>query len=111
MHAWQEGFRKQLQQHFPDKDILLNKHRMAERTPLGDTELPVDFMEEVSKTYVNLAEKITGGTGALAMAMRKCPLSTVAAQPFNVLAGLSCLCCQERSWSFPRIRGARSSLA
>ena len=56
-----EGFRKMLQAHFPDPDILLNKKRMAERYPLAeDNELPVVMMQAVSETYVGLAEKITG---------------------------------------------------
>ena len=56
-----EGFRKMLQGHFPDPDILLNKSRMEERYPLAaDNELPLSMMEAVSKTYVDLAEKITG---------------------------------------------------
>lgn len=56
-----EGFRKMLQAHFPDPDILLNKSRMEERYPLAaDNELPLAMMEAVSKTYVDLAEKITG---------------------------------------------------
>mmetsp|Transcript_33480 Transcript_33480/g.99632 ORF Transcript_33480/g.99632 Transcript_33480/m.99632 type:complete len:370 (-) Transcript_33480:204-1313(-) len=54
-----EEFRKLLQGHFPDPDILLNKNRMEERQAL-DTTLPCAFLEAVSKTYVGLAEKITG---------------------------------------------------
>jgi len=56
-----EGFRKMLQEHFPEPDILLNKDRMEERYALArDNELPVAVMDAVSKTYVDLAEKITG---------------------------------------------------
>lgn len=56
-----ECFRKLLQAHFPDPDILLNKDRMAERTPLAeDNELPTEMLLEVSRVYVELAEKITG---------------------------------------------------
>jgi len=56
-----EGFRKMLQAHFPEPDILLNKDRMEERYALAkDNELPVAMMESVSKTYVEIAEKITG---------------------------------------------------
>ena len=56
-----EGFRKMLQAHFPDADILLNKDRMDERYALArDNELPVEMMDAVSKTYVDIAEKITG---------------------------------------------------
>ena len=56
-----EGFRKMLQAHFPDPDILLNKDRMEERYALArDNELPHEMMDAVSKTYVDIAEKITG---------------------------------------------------
>ena len=49
------------QEHFPEPDILLNKDRMEERYALArDNELPVAVMDAVSKTYVDLAEKITG---------------------------------------------------
>ena len=58
-----EGFRKALQAHFPDPDILLNKDRMEERYALArENELPAEMMHEVSKTYVGIAEKITGQT-------------------------------------------------
>ena len=40
-----EGFRKMLQEHFPEPDILLNKDRMDERYALArDNELPVAVM-------------------------------------------------------------------
>jgi len=55
-----EEFRQLLLGHFPDPDILVNKARMAERYPLGDQELPAAFMDTVSRTYVGLAERITG---------------------------------------------------
>jgi len=56
-----EGFRKLLQTHFPDPDILLNKERMKERTALArDNLLPQSMLMEVSKTYSDIAEKITG---------------------------------------------------
>lgn len=56
-----EGFRQLLLSHFPDPDILLNKERMDERTALAkDNELPVDVLMQVSKTYIDIAEKITG---------------------------------------------------
>ncbi|QOL25062.1 phosphoribosylaminoimidazolesuccinocarboxamide synthase [Thalassotalea sp. LPB0316] len=56
-----EGFRQLLLNHFPDPDILLNKDRMAERTALAnDNPLPVDVLMAVSKTYTDIAEKITG---------------------------------------------------
>ena len=56
-----EAFRQLLLSHFPDPDILLNKSRMDERTALAaDNELPESVMMEVSKTYLDIAEKITG---------------------------------------------------
>ncbi|MEY8263388.1 MAG: phosphoribosylaminoimidazolesuccinocarboxamide synthase [Bermanella sp.] len=56
-----EGFRQLLLQRFPEPDILLNKDRMAERQALArDNVLPKEVFQEVSATYVALAEKITG---------------------------------------------------
>lgn len=56
-----EGFRQLLLNHFPDPDILLNKDRMTERLALAaDNELPVEVLMQVSKTYTDIAEKITG---------------------------------------------------
>jgi len=56
-----EGFRQLLLNHFPDPDILLNKERMAERESLArDNELPTEVLMQVSKTYIEIAEKITG---------------------------------------------------
>lgn len=56
-----EGFRQLLLNHFPDPDILLNKDRMEERTQLAaDNELPIEVLMHVSKTYTDIAEKITG---------------------------------------------------
>ncbi|RRJ82660.1 phosphoribosylaminoimidazolesuccinocarboxamide synthase [Aestuariirhabdus litorea] len=58
-----EGFRQLLLNHFPDPDILLNKDRMAERQALAqDNALPESVLMAVSKTYVDIAEKITGQT-------------------------------------------------
>ncbi|WP_210394901.1 phosphoribosylaminoimidazolesuccinocarboxamide synthase [Motiliproteus sediminis] len=58
-----EGFRQLLLGHFPDPDILLNKDRMPERQALArDNALPESVLMEVSKTYVGIAEKITGET-------------------------------------------------
>lgn len=56
-----EGFRQLLLNHFPDPDILLNKNRMQERQQLAaDNALPVDVLMQVSNTYIEIAEKITG---------------------------------------------------
>jgi len=56
-----EGFRQILLNHFPDPDILLNKERMPERDALArDNALPVDVLMDVSRTYIDIAEKITG---------------------------------------------------
>merc|ERR1719242_1176409 len=56
-----EGFRQLLLKHFPDPDILLNKDRMEERRALAkDNALPESVLMEVSKTYCDIAEKITG---------------------------------------------------
>ncbi|WP_340679736.1 phosphoribosylaminoimidazolesuccinocarboxamide synthase [Paraglaciecola sp.] len=56
-----EGFRQLLLSNFPDPDILLNKNRMPEREALArDNALPVEVLMQVSKTYIDIAEKITG---------------------------------------------------
>ncbi len=56
-----EGFRQLLLNHFPDPDILLNKDRMEEREALArDNVLPLSVLMDVSKTYIDIAEKITG---------------------------------------------------
>jgi phosphoribosylaminoimidazole-succinocarboxamide synthase len=56
-----EGFRQALLNFVPDPDILINKDLMDERYRFAlDTVLPAQMMLEVSKTYVNLAERITG---------------------------------------------------
>merc|ERR1712216_543189 len=56
-----EAFRQLLLKHFPDPDILLNKDRMAERKKLAeDNKLPVQVLMDVSKTYLDIAEKIIG---------------------------------------------------
>ncbi|TKB43360.1 phosphoribosylaminoimidazolesuccinocarboxamide synthase [Thalassotalea mangrovi] len=58
-----EGFRQLLLSYFPDPDILLNKDRMDEREALArDNALPEEVLMQVSKTYVGIAEKITGET-------------------------------------------------
>lgn len=56
-----EGFRQMLLEHFPDSDILLDKDRMDERLALArDNELPESVMMAVSRTYIDIAEKIIG---------------------------------------------------
>jgi len=56
-----EFFREILQANVPDKDVLLNKDRMEERKKLAETfRLKDEQMMEVSRLYVDLAEKITG---------------------------------------------------
>jgi len=56
-----EAFRQLLLNHFPDPDILLNKDRMKERVALAaDNELPASVLMEVSNTYIDIAETITG---------------------------------------------------
>ena len=56
-----EGFRQFLLNHFDDADILLNKQRMVERSALAtNNALPLQAMQDVSDTYIGIAEKITG---------------------------------------------------
>ena len=56
-----EGFRQLLLSHFPDPDILLNKERMTERQELAkNNALPLEVLMQISKTYIDIAEKITG---------------------------------------------------
>ena len=56
-----EGFRQFLLNHFEDADILLNKDRMDERSQLAlDNELPASALMNLSKTYLNIAEKVIG---------------------------------------------------
>lgn len=56
-----EAFRQLLLNHFPDPDILLNKDRMDERDRLArENHLPESVLMEVSRTYIDIAEKITG---------------------------------------------------
>ena len=56
-----EEFRQLLLNHFPDPDILLSKDRMEERIALvRNNVLPESILMQVSKTYLDIAEKITG---------------------------------------------------
>ena len=55
-----EGFRQLLLETL-EADILLNKDRMPEREALAkDTELSTEIMQNISNTYVGIAEKIIG---------------------------------------------------
>ena len=55
-----EGFRQALLSHFPDPDILTNKARQGERPALAARPLPQEILMRTSRTYLDLAEKITG---------------------------------------------------
>ncbi len=56
-----EGFRQFLLSYFPDPDILLNKERMPEREALArDNALPLEALMDISRTYLNIAEKVVG---------------------------------------------------
>jgi len=56
-----EDFRQLLLKHFPDADILSNKDRMEERKALArDHALPQEVLLKISKTYSDIAEKVTG---------------------------------------------------
>lgn len=55
-----EQFRQLLLAHFPDPDILTNKNRMAERPLLAAQGLPDEILLQVSATYRELAQRITG---------------------------------------------------
>lgn len=56
-----EAFRQLLLNHFPDPDILLNKDRMPERAELAkNNALPAEVLNEVSNTYLQIAEDIIG---------------------------------------------------
>jgi len=56
-----EMFRKFLCDSVPEKDVLLNKARMAEREVLGETfKVPVEAMMATSDLYKTIAEQLTG---------------------------------------------------
>ncbi len=56
-----EEFRQTLLSHFPDPDILLNKERFAERVNLArNNALPLEILQRVSTTYLDIAARITG---------------------------------------------------
>merc|ERR1712048_1051098 len=56
-----EGLRQFLLKHFPDPAVMTDKSRMKERVALAkDTDLPISAIMDVSKTYTEIAEKITG---------------------------------------------------
>ena len=57
----EEMFRKQLCDSVPDKDVLLNKSRMAERDELGKSfKVPVEALMATSRLYCEIAERLTG---------------------------------------------------
>ena len=61
-----EGFRQALLNFASDPDVLIDKNRMDERYRFAsDTVLPAQMMLDVSKTYVDLAEMITGAPLAI----------------------------------------------
>merc|ERR1719506_242138 len=56
-----ECFRQMLMKHFPEPEILTNKDRMEERKKLAaENLLPQSKLLDVSKVYMDIAEKITG---------------------------------------------------
>jgi len=56
-----EQFRQAILNHASDADILLNKDRMAEREAMANnTALPSEFFTNLSKTYLDIAQTITG---------------------------------------------------
>lgn len=56
-----EGFRQALLSYADDPDILINKDRMDERYAFASsTLLPRQMMMDVSSTYIDIAERITG---------------------------------------------------
>jgi phosphoribosylaminoimidazole-succinocarboxamide synthase len=56
-----EGFRQFLLNYVDDANILLNKKRMVERAALArDNALPLEAMQDISDTYIGIAEKIIG---------------------------------------------------
>lgn len=56
-----ERFRQLLCDAVPDKDVLLNKDRMAERGPLGESfKVPVEAMMAIGELYRDMAERLTG---------------------------------------------------
>jgi phosphoribosylaminoimidazole-succinocarboxamide synthase len=56
-----EQFRQLLLNFFPEPEILLDKSRMDERIALAaNNMLPVEVLMQTSKTYIDIAEKITG---------------------------------------------------
>jgi phosphoribosylaminoimidazole-succinocarboxamide synthase len=55
-----EGFRQALLSHFPDPDILTNKARQDERPALAAQPLPQEILMQTWRTYLDIAETITG---------------------------------------------------
>ena len=58
-----EGFRQALLNWVPDRNLLLDKHRMAERaTFAGSALLPQSMLLDVSETYLGIAAQIIGSS-------------------------------------------------
>lgn len=58
-----EGFRQALLSWVPDRDLLLDKNRMAERTAFAaGVLLPKEMLMDVSETYLSIAAQITGAS-------------------------------------------------
>ncbi|MDY6890915.1 MAG: phosphoribosylaminoimidazolesuccinocarboxamide synthase [Pseudomonadota bacterium] len=56
-----EGFRQRLLSYVADPDLLLNSARMAQRKALARAHpLPAQMLLELSRTYLEIAEKIVG---------------------------------------------------
>lgn len=75
-----EGFRQFLLDYFKDADILLNKDRMPEREALArENPLPLGALMDISKTYLSIAEKITGSPITLSQNPRQEIISILSA--------------------------------
>ena len=80
-----EEFRQLLLNHFPDPDILLNKDRMPERQALAENNaLAETVLMQTSKTYLDIAEKITGQKIVLSE-NPKAEIIEILAKEFNLI--------------------------
>ena len=58
-----EGFRQALLNWVPDRNLLLDKHRMVERAAFaGSALLPQSMLMDVSETYLGIAAQIIGSS-------------------------------------------------